>query len=298
MTRQSGGNEPVRSWAFGVLAVIVLGASCSTGIAEQDVETNAEQIESSQVESENVGGVRPISVEPTDGSVLDWLPPEETIGYTDGERYLASLAVSPSEFADPLRTSLVQIDDPNGNARIEGRWYEPRIIEEDCAFKTDQAPIPFVRAVYLPGEPSQSTTRDQFAALQAPMVFGLELSLFDSREQRDSFAEILREATFFADQMQCSMFEDGGDDLASELFPSVEEIPAPEIGYPGFGIRLDSTFQAGFAYQYSVGEWALLKVSVASVAMEEGESKEPPTPAMIEPFLNSQIEQLKSAGLG
>ncbi len=278
------------------------GSDCSSRqllnvFSETEAQPNPEQQESIQAEPNGVDSVRPESIEPIDGSALDWLSPNETIGFTEGERYLVSLAASPSELTTPLRTSLIQVDDPYGNARIDSRWYEPRIIEEDCAFKTDQASIPFLRAVYLPGEPHQSTAGEQFAAFESPLVFGIELSLFDTRGQRDSFAKIMKEAAFFANQMECSMLDDAGDEGTNLLFPSVEEIPAPDVGYPGFGIRIDSDFQTGLAYQYSVGEWALLKVSVGSTAMQEG-SREQPTLAAVEPLLRGQIDQLKSAGLG
>lgn len=247
------------------------------------------------------GAARPSRLEPTPGSVLDWLPLEDQATFSEGERYLASLVVSPSEVAsldsaDPFRVSLVQVDDPNGNTRIDGRWYEPRLLKGDCAFKTDQAPIPTVKANFVPGEPSQSTAEDQFAAMQAPIVFSLELYLFDTPFQRDSFAELMREATFYTNDMECSMFD--GDESRSRLFPTIEERPSIEVGHPGFGMHTTSTFGSGLNYQYSVGEWLLLRVGTGSMGMGEDDSKMELEAADIEPFLNAQIAQLEKAGLG
>ena len=117
-------------------------------------------------------------------SVLDSLDEAAEAEYDDSSRGLLDLLVGPSALAGH-RLVLVQVDDPNGNGRIDGRWYPPRIVRSACSVKLDNAPMPLAGAAFVPGDPSVAPTAGQLQAsrelLEAPYSVSLSVQVFDER---------------------------------------------------------------------------------------------------------------------
>lgn len=261
-------------------AVVITGCSAiSIGSGESD-DTSGSSGTTGRIGSEAAVTAGP--------SILDVLPEDQVTSLADGERYLVGLAASPSELPEALRVVSVQVDDPNGDTRIGDRWYEPRLRIDDCAFQTDQAPIPFARVTYVPGDANDSTSSDPFATLEAPFSFGIEIMLFDTTLQRDAFAQVMREATFL--ELDC--FGEG-----SALVPEAVEEPPIEVGYPGFGFATESPFGQGLGYQYDVGERVLLRVG-ANTSSDETDSQKDVDVGMLSSLVVRQIASLEAAGLG
>lgn len=203
--------------------------------------------------------------------------------YDEGEQILVDLMIAPSELSAQYRQTILQVDDPNGNARIDDRWYEPRLITEDCAYRTDVAPVPSVGASFVPGDPALSTTNSPFEAMQADHSVSIQIHLFDDSEQRDQFSAVVKEAYTYQSTWDCEF-------LASMF--DADLVDAPDIGYPGFGVRDAGLVGASYQFQYDVGERTVLIASIGAPEQDEVDS------GLLDEFLELQVAKLQRNGLG
>lgn len=228
-------------------------------------------------------------------SALDVVGDEVLGGLDDSERSIAALVVSPHDLGDALRIAQLQVDDPNGTGRIDGRWYPPRVQEADCSIRVDNAPIPTVGVAFIPGDPDEAIGTDQFESLEAlteaPYSVSVTVQLFDDASQRDEMASTMRD--FFeaaTDESSC----------ATGFLGDLTDVDPIETGYPAIALHTDGFIGGGSTTGlYSVGDRVLLTVAV-SEGMIHPAVENPPRPpeSLMRVVVEAQIVQLEEAGLG
>ncbi|CAN5608022.1 hypothetical protein BH24ACT5_BH24ACT5_13990 [soil metagenome] len=132
-------------------------------------------------------------------SVLEAMEPDVTARFDDSMRSLAGLVVGPREVGNYRLVSFAS-NDPNGNGRIDGRWYEPRIRTGDCSIEVDSAPIPTVEATFIRGNPVDPLSGDDLfantqALMQTERSIGIRIQVFDDVGQRDAMALVMIDST-------------------------------------------------------------------------------------------------------
>ena len=278
---------------MGTLALMI-GALVVAPLGEDEqalvtaAEADGEQAEDDGVEP------RPAPV-PKGESLLALFDVEDTERFSDDDRYLIDLLISPEDLPLPYRTNVVQSDDPNGNAEIGDRWYEPRLNIEACSFSTDQAPFPLVEAGYLPGDPAESELFSPFAAFGSPHQVGVRIELFDTREQRDAFASVMQQFYVAASEFECSVSDDA---TPSEFFAvELNQFEPTAVGYPGFGYTSGGPMGLSgetHRLQYWVGDRVLLTVTLTASPNSETELDI----TTLDPFVRLQVEKLVALGFG
>jgi hypothetical protein len=225
-------------------------------------------------------------------SVLDVLDDHALGDHDRSEQALLRLVTAPESFDDGLRTAAVQVDDPNGNGRVDGHWYPPRVVTGECEIKTDQAPMPRSAASFIPGDPADRPL-EQFEAsralLEAPYSVGVSVQVFDDAAQRDGMAATLRE---FYDAVQGDL-ECGLD----SLFGDVEPVEPVDIGPPGFGFRSEPLIGTATTYLYSVEDRVLLTVGLTLGPAAEDDPAKGPAPDLLERAVRAEAALLESTPL-
>lgn len=212
---------------------------------------------------EAVAAFRPGEVaDHAERSAVDSLSADRRSGLDSSASTLAALLPSPEAFGD-FRLALLQVDDPNGDGRIGGNWYPPRVLRQDCSAKVDSAPFPFAIANYLPGEGEldQSGPMTGFDVLRSALSIGVQVFVFDDASQRDDYlaatVEFLRDPTF---------------SCGSSTGASVQTFRETELRtVDGVALVFEAetaVFGGGVTSYLAVGDRLLLGVSVACDAVE------------------------------
>jgi len=240
------------------------------------------------------------------GSPLDAVEPDHAATFQGSRRELADLLLAPAAFPDGMRLAQLQVDDPNGTGRIDGRWYDPRLRTQDCAINVDTPPMPTAQAVFIPGDPAEKLAGDdlfasQDALLEAPLSLGIEIQMFDEATQRDGFAEVMIEFYRSMGDLECDAFGSGlgdGDEVTDLLVADMTEVDLYDAGYPGFAFETDGLQGHALVSQYSVGDRLLLTVSVGAGGFGSSDAGEVDEvdPQLARLAIQSQIDKLAAAG--
>lgn len=266
---------------------VILGNDTRVEVAEEsclDLSGDGDELEGTVGSGTHIPGASSLDVIGSD--VLD--------GLDDSQRAIAALVVSPHDLGDALRIGQLQVDDPNGNGRIDGRWYPPRVQEADCSIRVDNAPIPTVGAAFVPGDPDTAIDTDQFASLEvlteAAYTVSVSIQLFDDATQRDEMAATMRAFYDAAND---------GSSCATGFLGDLTYIDPIETGYPAFALSSDGLLAAGTTGMYSVGDRVLLTVAVAEGRFHPAVENPPQPPDnLMQVVVEAQIVQLEEAGLG
>jgi hypothetical protein len=196
---------------------------------------------------------------------------ESLSDFTTSQQVLLSLAPTPAAFGE-FRLANLQVDDPNGDGTIAGRWYPPRVLRQDCNTKVDLPSGPFVIASYLPSKtPTPFTAADPmvgFELMRSPVAIGVQVQVFDEETQRDgardAMLEFLRSPT-----LTC-----GGSEMPG--LAEYVEFPIPASTGQGVAFEIKSPLAPTPSIQvlYAVGDRVLLTLSVATQAAKDGWSAE------------------------
>jgi hypothetical protein len=213
---------------------------------------------------------------------------------------------------EDLRLVGLQVDDPNGNGRLDDRWYEPRLRTENCAVNVDAPPMPYASASFVPGDPAEefggSTSFDAMEEmLDAETTVGIEVRLFDDATQRDAYAAAIVELYGVMGDIECD-FGDFGDEIEDAggpdsesvtdmLMADIEEVELYDIGHPGYAFESDGMQGKALVSQYEVGERVLLIVSVSKPGLGSSSSGGSPDPALAHFAIDVELAQLDAAGL-
>jgi hypothetical protein len=234
-------------------------------------------------------------------SAMDGLQPAKRSEYESSEHALGELVVAPSAVSDEITLGALEIDDPNGNGRIDDRWYPPRVRESDCAVNVDLAPVPTVAVAFIPGDPTEPLDDSAFggsmALLEAPYKVAITVQLFDEASQRDALAETMQEFWATWDEgLDCEGFGPGSG--PAQLLGDLEAVDPVATEYPAVDIESGNGLMGRTtAGLYSVGDRVLL-----TVALTEGgpgsEDGAGPDSTLLERAVHAQIAQLEAAGLG
>jgi len=227
-------------------------------------------------------------------SVLELLDSKDLAEFDESERVLLELIVPPTAFDDGLRLAVVQVDDPNGNGRIDDRWYPPRVVLDECSIKTDQAPMPRAAASYVPGDPDEEPANQLEASqmlMQAPFTIGVTIQVFDTAEQRDGMADTMAEfyETVQGGDLDCGL---------SGLFGDVEQVEAFDAGHPGFGFVTEQMLGgAATTLFYSIGDRLLLTIGLSDGGPLAEDDAEGPADDLFERAVDAQVAWLEAAAL-
>jgi hypothetical protein len=227
------------------------------------------------------------------GSVLDVLDQEDLADHPVNELPLLELVTAPVVFDDGLRVATVQVDDPNRNGRVDGRWYPPRVVVDECQIKTDQAPMPTASASYIPGDPDDGPLGQLAAAdamLDAPYSIGVTVQLFDTAEQRDGMAATMKEffETVKGGDLDCGL--DG-------LFGDVQWVEPVDVGHPAFGVRSEPLISKTTSYLYSIGTRILLTVGQSLGPIAQDDAGKGPADGLLERTVRAEVALLEAAAL-
>lgn len=239
---------------LGKLLVVVLVLGALSGCAK---EGDPEDVLSSPVVVADVSGA----------SALDAVAADELASYDESEQKLAALIISPHALDEDLQLVALQIDDPNGTGRIDGRWYPPRVLRNECAINVDQAPLPTAATAFIPGDPDTlfggASMDTPGAILRASYTVSITVQLFDEPSQR---AELISTMGEFYDAMgeglECDSIGATGGNLTDALLGDFERFEPIDVGYPGYGIETNSMTGHGRANVYSIGDRVLLTVAI------------------------------------
>jgi hypothetical protein len=257
------------------------------------------------------------SVEPADieGSVLDAVSADHRATLDTSAQELAGLLVAPVALApagDELRLVGLQVDDPNGNGRLDDRWYEPRLRTRDCAMDVDAPPVPYAAASFIPGDADEQFDGDtSFDAMEemidAETVVGIEVSLFDDATQRDALAATRVELYEAMGDFECD-FGDFGDEvedaggpdageMADMLMGDMREVELYDVGFPGVAYETDGMQGTTLMTEYLVGDRVLLGVSVSTPGLGSDNPGGSPDPALLHLAIDAELAKLSAAGL-
>jgi len=296
----------VRTLAL-VLAVAFAGTACATApdieelVAPQTVEPRPELVTGSVLDVDGVGP------------------------FTSTEEDLADLLLPPASIPRPHRLVQVVVDDPNGDGRIGDYWYPPRILEESCNVRLDQAPTPLASGAYVVGNPT-TPLDDGFAALgaltDAPWNLTISVVVLDTEVQRDALLSATRDMTVGIGSFDCDFGEQFGvlddafgddfempdgfdagmvDGLLGSMFPEVGEVTPYDAGYPGWGYVFEGSLASGDTALYAVGERVILTVAHMRSAFSQltGDDIEPSLDRdRLAVVIQRQIDRLVAAGYG
>jgi len=190
-------------------------------------------------------------------SALDSLTESRQSELDDSETVLGALLPSPDGFGS-FRLADLQLNDPNGDGRIDGNWYPPRVLREECSTKVDSPPGPAAEAIYVPGggDLGDANPMAVLEAIGAALVVTVQVQVFDEAAQRDGFLQannaFYRDPAFTCGGRETTVqsfleSEVGTDQLTAVVF----ELEEPLIG-------------SGATAWAAVGDRVLLAVSVAS----------------------------------
>lgn len=261
---------------FALALALVLTASCTS-------ESPVAQDSAVVSEPEGQGGIAARS-----RSILDVLPVEEVDALSKDEKFLMGLLLSPDGLDDGYKVEVARADDPHGGIEIGDSWFEPQLQVQGCSAAIDVIPMPTAQAVYVPGDPADSTASGQLGSIEAQIV-ALNIQLFDTRAQRDAMAKISLE---FAG-ISLDDCEDRGNP-----FSIVNPVAFANVAYPGFALSmmLPSDEQPSMLIgTHSVGERVLLVSNLANPSNDPVGVLEFDTLA---PFIEFQIAKLQEVGLG
>jgi hypothetical protein len=253
----------------------------------------------------------PVTPEPgtLTGSALDAVESDHAATFEGPRRELAALVVSPAALLDEMRLALLQVDDPNGTGRVDGRWYEPRLRTQDCAINVDTPPVPSASAAFVPGDPTEKLGDDTFAATQAlieaPRSVNIQILMFDEASQRDGLADVMIEFYRSMDDLECEAFPSGGGELTDLLLGDMEEVSPYDTGFPSFAFESEGLRGRSLVSQYAVGDRVLLTVSVTTGGLGSADPDDPdadapdvpePDPGLAHLAIQAQIDKLEAAG--
>jgi hypothetical protein len=258
------------------------------------------------------------SIEPSDieGSVLDAVATDHLETLDASAQELAGLIVAPAVLGsgsagsggEELRLIGLQIDDPNGNGRLDDRWYAPRLRTEDCAVNVDAPPMPYAGASFIPGDPAEAFDGDTaFDTMEemfdAETTVGIEVRLFDDAAQRDAFAATMVEFYGAMGDFECDFGEVGGGDgdggmdsgaVSDMLVADMAEVELYDVGHPGVAYETSGMQGETLLSQYEVGERVLLAVSVSTPGLGSSDPGGSPDPALAHFAIDAE---LSAAGL-
>ncbi len=265
-------------------AWVVFGACSSVGVDQQGPSTPVTL------------GAATASAE--DSSALDGFG----IGRFDSsERSLVGLLVAAEAIGAGLRLVDVSVDDPNGNGRIDGRWYPPRVRRTDCRIEVDTAPAPLSAATFVPGEGwlvARSELLDVIT--DAEFTLSVQIVVFDEASQRDEFAAVMVE---FYDQM--ATFDCADMDLDVEigsvsgsLIGERRAVEPYETGYEAYALETDTLVSSNYTSQYAVGDTVLLVVALSGRFFDPEEPGEPLSKEIAHRAIDAQITRLETLGYG
>jgi hypothetical protein len=225
-------------------------------------------------------------------SALAALSPTADSEYEGSRKELAELLIAPARVGEFRLIGLVA-DDPNGNGRIDGRWYPPRLRTGNCQLQVDAAPIPSATATFAPGAPNTQMPENTFAltnlTMKADVVIGVGVQLFDDATQREEYVQAMRE--FYADSwtMGCENSADPPDDR-------LEEVDAHPSDYPSFSFAGRLGFNLMRVSHYSVGDRVLLTVTAQAGILAR--KKEVPSDDIAAAAIDAEIARLVELGFG
>lgn len=243
--------------------------------------------------------------------------------FTQSERELADLLLPPAVLPVPHRLIQLAVEDPNGDGLIGEYWYPPRILENDCSVRVDQAPTPIAVGAYIVGDPDlavPSAVEMLSLSIEAPSSLTITITMLDTAEQRDALLETnLLFLTESLSGMDCDMTSqleglaeafdlsdnpfEGQDPLVEEFFDSamgdLGQFEPYDPGYPGWGLTLQGLFGTGTTSLYAVGDRIMLSVANARqlVSAQAGEplSLDPVAYATV---IQAQVDRLVAQGFG
>jgi len=193
----------------------------------------------------------------TQWSALDSLTQSRQSQLDQSETVLGALLPSPDGFGS-FRLSTFQVDDPNGDGRIDGNWYPPRVLRQECSAKVDGPPGPFAVANYMPGEGDlgEANPMAVMDAIGAAMVVGVQVQVFDEAAQRDGWFQANND--FYRDPT----FTCGGREITVQSYRE-SELETETLTAVVFELD-DAFFGRGATAWAAVGDRVLLSVSVGS----------------------------------
>lgn len=278
-----------------VALVLVATVGCSDSPEDQ-----LEELFDSWEQSSEVTVVPTRAWDPSMASAPSVLDVVGADGYEAGEQTLLGLLAGPRAVGDGVRLGQVVVDDPNGTARVDGRWYPPRIQTSNCRFSVDNAPIPTAGAMFVPGDPDEGLSEDPFEQLPelmgAPHTISVQVQLFDDAVQRDEFASTMEEFFAMLGDFECDVGGAPGlGDGLFDLFGKATEVELYDVGVPGSSVQIDGLTPAHIS-QYLVGETVLLTVSVSGGMFGAMRDTPPPDPAIARRAIDAQIARLEAMG--
>lgn len=245
---------------------------------------------------------KPSTTEPeaSGSSALDVLEADKDATFEGPRRELADLIVAPGALGDRMQLAFLQVDDPNGTGRVDGRWYPPRVRNEDCAIRVDTPPVPSVAAAFVPGDPDEwlgdGAFAGQNALLEAPLSVSIQALVFDDSSQRDGLADAMVEFYGTMGALECDALGSGGGAVSAFVGDAVE-VPVHETGFPGFAFQVDGFASKSLVSQYSVGERVLLTVAVSGDNLFSGTAdRTDPDPSLARRATEAELARLKAKG--
>lgn len=193
--------------------LVVAASSCGDGDRSANPFAGASPLTppSSDEIAEAVAAFQPgASTDHTFRSAVDFVSPERRSTLTTSAIELAGLLPSPDAIG-AFHLGDLQVDDPNGDGRIDGNWYPPRVLRQECSAKVDAAPGPYAVAVYVPGSETlgKADPTAAFSLLSAAIAVQVQVQVFDDASQRDAYldatVEFLRDPTFTCGGKEASM---------------------------------------------------------------------------------------------
>ncbi|MEM9656712.1 MAG: hypothetical protein AAGA65_31855, partial [Actinomycetota bacterium] len=159
---------------------------------------------------------------PLEASIVETFPPFLNRDYKTGERYLLSLVAPLDDLVDEPQVGFVDVNDPNGDARVGTDWTWPRVVANQCTYVVDRGAYPLVDVWFYTGPAEYPLTPEDETS------YSMWLAVLDNADQQ---ADVFETEKAAADILDGCTVQD--DELAASV-PDVIELPPLDIGHPGF----------------------------------------------------------------